>query len=122
MVHHPIDYSIGWAEQGILDVEAAAAVVESLGADTFNANALALASQDDQPVAVPADGWGQLLCTAPICSRPPVWRRRTRSRTSMAAAEALHADGMSGITRRPTRPTCSPSRRSSSSPSAPAAT
>jgi multiple sugar transport system substrate-binding protein len=61
VVYHPVDFAIGWAEQGLLDTEAAAAVIESLGQDTFNERAIALASNDEGPVTVPADAWGQLL-------------------------------------------------------------
>lgn len=98
VVHHPIDFSIGWAEQGILDIEAAAAVVESLGVDTFNANALALASQDDQPVAVPADGWGQLLVYRTDLFEAAGLTPPDTFDSMVAAAAALHADGLSGIT------------------------
>jgi multiple sugar transport system substrate-binding protein len=61
VVYHPIDFAIGWAEQGLLDTEAAAAVVEDLGPETFNQRALELASSEERPVTVPADAWGQLL-------------------------------------------------------------
>jgi multiple sugar transport system substrate-binding protein len=98
VVHHPIDFSIGWAEQGILDVEAAAAVIESLGADTFNQGALALASQDGQPVAVPADGWGQLLVYRTDLFEGAGLEPPDTFANLLAAAEALHGDGMSGIT------------------------
>jgi multiple sugar transport system substrate-binding protein len=98
VVHHPIDFSIGWGEQGILDVEAAAAVVESLGRDTFNERALALASQDDQPVAVPADGWGQLLVYRTDLFEEAGLEAPDTFARILAAAEALHGDGMNGIT------------------------
>jgi multiple sugar transport system substrate-binding protein len=98
VVHHPIDFTIGWAEQGILDPEAAAAVVESLGADTFNERALALASQDDQPVAVPADGWGQLLVYRTDLFEAAGLEPPETLEAILAAAEALHGDGVSGIT------------------------
>ena len=61
VVFHPLDFTIGWANAGLLDMNAAAAVIESLGADTFSAGALNLASVDGTPAAVPSDGWGQLL-------------------------------------------------------------
>jgi multiple sugar transport system substrate-binding protein len=98
VVHHPIDFSIGWAEQGILDVEAAAAVVESLGRDTFNERALSLASQDDQPVAVPADGWGQLLLYRTDLFEEAGLEPPDTFERILAAAEVLHGDGMNGIT------------------------
>ena len=99
VVHHPIDFSIGWAEQGILDVEAAAAVVESLGADTFNAaTRWRWPARTTSPWPCPPTGGASCSSTAPTCSRQPVWSRRTRSSDILAAAEALHADGMNGIT------------------------
>lgn len=61
VVFHPIDFTVGWARAGILDSAAAAQAVENLGADTFSQGALALASVDGSPAAVPTDGWGQLL-------------------------------------------------------------
>lgn len=61
VVFHPLDFTIGWANAGLLDVDAAAEVVANLGADTFSQGALDLATVDGQPAAVPSDGWGQLL-------------------------------------------------------------
>ena len=61
IIFHPIDFTVGWASQGLLDTAAAAAVVDSLGADTFAQGALDLASVDGTVAAVPSDGWGQLL-------------------------------------------------------------
>jgi len=61
VVFHPIDFTTGWAAQGLLEVEAAAAVIETLGADTFSAGAIDLVTVDGQAAAVPSDGWGQLL-------------------------------------------------------------
>ncbi|MCU1424438.1 MAG: extracellular solute-binding protein family 1, partial [Microbacteriaceae bacterium] len=49
------------SSDGILDTEAAAAVVDSLGADTFSPRALELAQMDGEQLAVPSDGWAQLL-------------------------------------------------------------
>lgn len=45
----------------LLDTTAAAEVVESLGADTFAERALELTRADDTQLAVPSDGWAQLL-------------------------------------------------------------
>lgn len=61
VVFHPIDFTVGWASQGLLDTEAANAVVESLGPDTFSEAARELATVDGNIAAVPSDGWGQLL-------------------------------------------------------------
>ncbi len=61
VVFHPIDLTFGWADQGLLDIDAANAVVESLGPDTFSQGALNLATFEGKAAAVPTDGWGQLL-------------------------------------------------------------
>lgn len=61
VVFHPIDFTIGWTAAGLLDIDAADAVVESLGRDTFSQGALDLATVDGKVAAVPSDGWGQLL-------------------------------------------------------------
>ena len=61
VVFHPLDFTVGWANQGLLDLTAASAVVESLGPETFSQAARDLATIDGQVSAVPSDGWGQLL-------------------------------------------------------------
>ncbi|MCK5747053.1 MAG: extracellular solute-binding protein, partial [Oricola sp.] len=61
VVFHPIDYTVGWASQGLLDMEASNAVVEALDPATFADAALGLATIDGQVAAVPSDGWGQLI-------------------------------------------------------------
>ena len=61
VVFHPIDFTIGWAEAGILDNKSATEVVNHLGKDTFSAGPLTLAQVPKGYAAVPADGWGQLL-------------------------------------------------------------
>lgn len=45
----------------LVDTEVAAAVVAELGADTFSEQALALTRDGDTQLAVPSDGWAQLL-------------------------------------------------------------
>ncbi len=61
VVFHPIDFTIGWASQGLLNTEAAGEVVANLDPSTFSQGALDLATVDGTPAAVPSDGWGQLL-------------------------------------------------------------
>lgn len=60
---HPLAYSAGWAERGILNGEAAAAALSELDAGTFQAEALALAAgtNGDNIVALPSDGAPQLI-------------------------------------------------------------
>lgn len=57
----PLDFAVGWAQQGILDTVAATEVIDELGPDTFAEGALNLVDIDGEYAAVPSDGWGQLL-------------------------------------------------------------
>jgi len=62
LIVHPVTYSAGWAEQGILDSGLAADALQDMGENTFNQRALdAVRSKNDQVVAIPSDGWQQLL-------------------------------------------------------------
>lgn len=64
LIMHPVEYSHGWAEQGILDPAAATAVLDSLGRETFEPGALAQLTVDPESgsiAALPSDGWKQLL-------------------------------------------------------------
>jgi len=49
------------AANELADTDAAASVVEELGADTFSQQSLELTSDGDAQLAVPSDGWAQLL-------------------------------------------------------------
>ena len=57
----PLEYSAGWLEQGILDSRVATELVTALDPATFDPGALALAESEGGYVAVPSDGWQQLL-------------------------------------------------------------
>ncbi len=61
VIFHPLDYTVGWAAQGILDIDAATEVVKELGEKTFAKGALELASYEGNYTAVPTDGWTQLI-------------------------------------------------------------
>ncbi len=61
IVVHPIEYSVGWAEQGVLNSEAAARVVDALGPETFDPAALERLEANGQLAAVPLHGYHQLL-------------------------------------------------------------
>ena len=61
LILHPMEYTMGWAEQGILDASAAAAVVESLDVDTFAPKPLDIMQFDGEVAAVPSDGWQRLI-------------------------------------------------------------
>jgi len=60
VVLHAPDLS-AWQTQGLVDSDAATAVIESLGADTFNQQALDFINIDGAYQAVPADGWVHLI-------------------------------------------------------------
>jgi multiple sugar transport system substrate-binding protein len=64
LIIHPIEYSLGWAERGILDPAAASETLRGLGQETFDPQALELLQMNDQSgqvAALPSDGWQQLL-------------------------------------------------------------
>ena len=61
VLFHPIDFTIGWAEAGILDHRSATQVVNQLGKETFGKGPLNLVRVSGGYAAVPVDGWGQLL-------------------------------------------------------------
>ncbi len=61
VIFHPIAFTIGWTEAGILDDQSATDVLEYLGKETFGAGPLALVRFSSGYAAVPIDGWVQLL-------------------------------------------------------------
>jgi multiple sugar transport system substrate-binding protein len=100
VVFHGLDFAAGWAEEGLIDPEAANEVVEELGRDTFSTPALELATVEDQVVSVPADGWGQLLVYRKDLFEEAGLEPPDTFERILAAAEALHDpdNNMSGIT------------------------
>jgi multiple sugar transport system substrate-binding protein len=87
-----------YAQQQILDPDAAQAVVDKLGADTFASGALKLAQADGKATFVPSDGWGQLV----------IYRKDLFEKAGLpapdtldklqAAAQKLNSGSMAGIT------------------------
>ncbi len=61
VLYHPIEFTIGWAGTGILDVRSATEVVNYLDKETFGPRALSLTRFSDGYAALPIDGWHQLL-------------------------------------------------------------
>ncbi|MCP3976918.1 MAG: extracellular solute-binding protein [bacterium] len=100
VVFHPLDFTVLWADQGLLDQAAAAAVIDSLGRDTFAAGSIDLATYEGQPTAVPSDGWGQLLVYRKDLFDAAGLAAPDSFANIKAAAEALHdpANDMFGIT------------------------
>jgi multiple sugar transport system substrate-binding protein len=90
VIYHPIDFTLGWAEAGILDCQSATGVVNRLGKATFGKGPLKLARSSTGYAAVPMDGWGQLLLYRKDLFQekglpvPKCWS------TILMAAEALH--------------------------------
>ena len=94
----PLDQSQQYAAEEIFDADAAQAVVDKLGPDTFSDKTLELVSRDGVATGVPSDGWGQLL----------IYRKDLFDKAGLdapqslddvrAAAEKLNGDGMAGIT------------------------
>ena len=61
VLYHPIDFTIGWEQAGILDARSSTEVVVSLGKETFSPGPLDLVWVKNGYAAVPLDAWGQLL-------------------------------------------------------------
>ena len=63
LILHPLEYSIGWAAEGILDPGAATAAANQLNRDTFNDGALSMLTLDEAGTlaALPSDGWQELI-------------------------------------------------------------
>ncbi len=60
VMFHPVDYAAAWYADGILSSAAATRVIKDLGEEQFSALGLVGDGMGGY-VAVPADGWGQLL-------------------------------------------------------------
>jgi multiple sugar transport system substrate-binding protein len=94
----PLDQSQQYAAEEIFDSEAAQAVVDRLGPDTFSKKALDLVTRDGKATGVPSDGWGQLLIyRKDLFEKAGLSAPKTLADVR-AAAEKLNADGVAGIT------------------------
>ena len=60
IILHPVDFTAGWTERGILNPAAADAAIEQIGRNTFDAAALELVDINGQSAALPSDGYKQL--------------------------------------------------------------
>jgi multiple sugar transport system substrate-binding protein len=81
----------------LLDSNAAAQVVESLGESTFSASALTLVREGDTQLAVPSDGWAQLLFYRTDLFRAAGLPPPETYEAMQAAAQALNRGDVSGI-------------------------
>jgi multiple sugar transport system substrate-binding protein len=94
----PLDQSQQYAQEDIFDSDAAQAVVDKLGPDTFSKKALDLVSKDGKATGVPSDGWGQLLIYRKDLFDKAGLKAPQTLDDIMAAAQKLNGDGMAGIT------------------------
>ena len=85
------------AADGITDPDAAAAVISTLGRQTFSRRALSLVEANGQPVAVPSDSWTQLLIYRKDLFAKAGLAAPTTFAAIRAAATTLRRDGMAGI-------------------------
>ena len=90
VIYHPVSQTIGWAEAGILDVEAANDVITTLGESTFAQGLLNLTSTPAGYAAVPADGWTQLLVYRADLFEEAGLEAPTTYAAVEAAIDALH--------------------------------
>jgi len=85
------------AADGITDLDAAAAVINTLGRQTFSPRALSLVEANGQPVAVPSDSWTQLLVYRKDLFAKAGLAAPTTFEAIRTAATTLRRDGMAGI-------------------------
>src|SRR5215217_2255960 len=85
------------AADGITDPDAAGAVINTLGRQTFSKRALSLVEANGQPVAVPSDSWTQLLVYRKDLFAKAGLAAPTTFAAIRAAATTLTSEGMAGI-------------------------
>jgi multiple sugar transport system substrate-binding protein len=85
------------AADGITDPDAAAAVINTLGPETFSQRALSLVEVNGKPVAVPSDSWTQLLVYRQDLFDQADLAAPTTFQAIRAAATTLTGEGMAGI-------------------------
>ncbi len=61
VIYHPLQFALPWAEEGLLDTEAATEAINELGAGTFAAGGLNMAKTSGGYASVPVDGWTQMV-------------------------------------------------------------
>ena len=81
----------------LLNTEATAAIIESLGADTFSARSLELTREGDTQLAVPSDAWSQLLYYRKDLFEAKGLQAPQTYDDLMAAAKALDSPKVAGF-------------------------
>jgi multiple sugar transport system substrate-binding protein len=82
----------------LIDPDAATAIVEELGADTFSERALELTSDGGTQLAVPSDGWAQLLVYRQDLFDAAGLPAPETYEDILAAAQALDSPELAGFT------------------------
>jgi multiple sugar transport system substrate-binding protein len=85
------------AADGIIDPDAAAAVINTLGPETFSRRGLSLVEVNGEPVAIPSDSWTQLLVYRKDLFDQAGLAAPTTFEAIRTAAAKLQDDGMAGI-------------------------
>lgn len=61
IIIHPLEYTHGWAERGVFNIDAATTAINQIGIERFNSNALDLLNTPSGIAAIPSDGYAQIL-------------------------------------------------------------
>jgi multiple sugar transport system substrate-binding protein len=85
------------AADGLTDPDAAAAVIHTLGRQTFSRRGLGLVEANGKPVAVPSDSWTQLVVYRKDLFDKAGLAAPTTFQTIRAAGTRLKGEGMAGI-------------------------
>jgi multiple sugar transport system substrate-binding protein len=81
----------------LVNTEATAAVIESLGEDTFSERSLELTRDGDEQLSVPSDAWSQLLYYRTDLFEAAGLQPPETYEDILAAAEALDGDDVAGF-------------------------
>jgi multiple sugar transport system substrate-binding protein len=94
----PMASAHSYSRDGMLSSEAAQDVVDALGEETFSARALSLLTSEGRVMAVPSDGWGQLLIYRKDLFDAAGLGAPTTLADVLGAARRLHGRRLAGIT------------------------
>ena len=94
----PLSQVRSLASNDLLNTEVAGQVVDELGRDTFAPRSLELTKDGDSQLAVPSDGWAQLLVYRKDLFQAAGLEPPTTYETIERAAQTLNKDGVAGIT------------------------
>lgn len=94
---HSSSATAAWRTQGLLDTKAAQQVVDELGPETFNQNAITGFSLDGEVGAVPSDGWTHLIVYRKDLLQAAGVAVPTSLEELATAATRMKATGVTGI-------------------------